>query len=515
MRRNQGAIAANPILIGAVTVLVTVVAVFLAYQANEGLPFVTTRSLTVDMPNAQNLVEQNEVREGGHRIGLVTKMEPVRLATGRIGARLFVELDGNVPAVPVDSTWAVRPRSALSLKYLELVRGESRKVVPNEGHVGIERANNPVELDQLLKIFDHRTRNGQRKTFRYGAEALYGRGADINTSIHELPPFLDHLEPVARTLAEPSTGLRTFFRELGDTARIVAPIGEQYAESFTDGATTFEAISRDERALEDTIEKTPPTLAVGRRALHNQQPFLRDLAAYSEDLETSAREVRRALPPVNRALAVGTPVQRASIPLSDRTRDTLIALSELTREPTTLVGLRALTATTQTLNPQLRYLGPKITVCNNWNYFWTFASEHLSERDPTGTAQRTITLDSDRQDNSYSTMGAVTPANGEHVQPDGIPQFFHGQAYGHAVDEQGNADCEDGQRGWPKELANKFATPEIAQRFSRVVGVPRSPGNQGPLFKQIVKGEGVGRTLSRVPPGQTWASEPETGAGLP
>src|SRR6185503_2673293 len=141
--------------------------------------------------------------EGGHRIGLVTKMAPVRLPNGRLGARLFVELDGNVPPVPVDSTFAVRPRSALSLKYLELVRGDSRHVVPNEGHVGTEHANNPVELDELVRTFDSRTRNGQRKTFRYGAEALYGRGADINSAIHQLPPFLRHLEPVARTLAEP------------------------------------------------------------------------------------------------------------------------------------------------------------------------------------------------------------------------------------------------------------------------------------------------------------------------
>ena len=39
---KRASAAANPVLIGAVTVLVTTVAVFLAYNANQGLPFVPT-----------------------------------------------------------------------------------------------------------------------------------------------------------------------------------------------------------------------------------------------------------------------------------------------------------------------------------------------------------------------------------------------------------------------------------------------------------------------------------------
>ena len=79
-------------------------------------------------------------------------------------------------------------------------------------------------------------------------------------------------------LAEPSTGLRTFIRELGDGVRILAPVGQQWAQSFADGATTFEAITRDDEALEQTVAQTPPTLAVGEHSLRSSRPFLRDLA---------------------------------------------------------------------------------------------------------------------------------------------------------------------------------------------------------------------------------------------
>ena len=57
MRRRRaqlsaGDLAGNPILVGTVALLVTLVAVFLAYNANRGLPFVPTYQISVDLPNA-------------------------------------------------------------------------------------------------------------------------------------------------------------------------------------------------------------------------------------------------------------------------------------------------------------------------------------------------------------------------------------------------------------------------------------------------------------------------------
>src|SRR5262249_2405732 len=69
MRNRNGGIALSPVLVGAVTVLVIIVAVFLAYNANNGLPFVSTYDLKARVPNADALVKANEVRIGGARVG--------------------------------------------------------------------------------------------------------------------------------------------------------------------------------------------------------------------------------------------------------------------------------------------------------------------------------------------------------------------------------------------------------------------------------------------------------------
>ena len=68
---GRGNIAGNPVLIGAATVLVVLVAVFLSYNANQGLPFVPAYKLKAETPSAANLVRGNEVRIGGARVGTV------------------------------------------------------------------------------------------------------------------------------------------------------------------------------------------------------------------------------------------------------------------------------------------------------------------------------------------------------------------------------------------------------------------------------------------------------------
>ena len=85
MRKQRGqaaSIMSSPVLIGALTTLVTIVAVFLAYNANQGLPFVPTYDLSVSLPDAANLVPGNDVREGGFRIGVIDTITPHRRSSG-------------------------------------------------------------------------------------------------------------------------------------------------------------------------------------------------------------------------------------------------------------------------------------------------------------------------------------------------------------------------------------------------------------------------------------------------
>src|SRR5437588_12168898 len=127
--RGTASIVASPVLVGAVTALIVIVSVFLAYNANTGLPFVPTYNLEAELPGGANLVPGNEVRIGGFRVGIVDKIEPGSTRVrghARAIAVLRMKLDKSARPLPTDTTVLVRPRSALGLKYLHLTPGRSR-----------------------------------------------------------------------------------------------------------------------------------------------------------------------------------------------------------------------------------------------------------------------------------------------------------------------------------------------------------------------------------------------------
>jgi virulence factor Mce-like protein len=507
MRRSQSSIVANPVLVGAVTVLVTVVAVFLAYNANNGLPFVPTKQINVDIASGSNLVKGNEVREGGFRVGVVEKIDPVTLKDGKTVSRLQLKLDKKVGDVPTDSRVKIRPRSALGLKYIELTKGAAKTNFEDGDTIPVDQTNVPVQFDDVYKIFDEPTRVAEGENLDIFGNAFTGRGGDINLLINTLPDTFKYLAPVAANLSDSRTQIGRFFKELGDAARIVAPVASVNAQLFTDMATTFEALSRDPEALKETISRSPPSLDEGTRSLKVQRPFLHDLALFSEDLKGATHELRGALPIINPALEAGTPVLRRSVALNERTQEVFIALNELVRAPTTNQALRGLTRTVGIMNPLVRYLGPFQTVCNYWNYFWTQLGEHISEGDPTGTAQRALLNSVADQHNGYGGMGATESVMGEgyNGDPRGDNAFLHGQPHGAAINNDGTADCENGQRGYMNGNLSTFS-PSTNSSGTKIRAIfdPHTPGSQGPTFK--------GR--SRVPAGETFSRENEIGSKL-
>ena len=452
VRRRQQSAFTNPVLIGAVTTLAVLVAVFLAYNSNAGLPFVPTRQLKVEVSNGSDLVVNNDVREGGFLIGRISEIKPVMLRqTGAVGAQLTLQLNQSAGPVPMDSRATVLSKSVLGLKYLDLVKGTSKHVYQDGATMSIGHTTVPVQIDQVFNMFDAPTRTAiQRDLVGFG-DTFASRGSAFNDTVASLPELLLHLRPVAQYLSSPPAQLTRFFTSLDRFMRVVAPVASVNAQLFTDMATTFAAISNSPRALESTIAKSPSTLSVSTTSLRVQQPFLTDFATLGRGLVPASAALRASLPDINPAIEVGTRVLGRTPPLNSRLQGVMGALKHLARAPGTNVALNGLTSTVGILNPMVKYLGPYQTVCDYWNYWWTYLSEHLSEATSFGFAQRALLNQTNPlQPNNVGTQGAPAPVNGGALDtPFGGNEFLHAQPYGAAIDNQGNADCEVGQRGYP------------------------------------------------------------------
>jgi virulence factor Mce-like protein len=497
MRRSQQPAFANPVLIGAVTVLVAIIAVFLAYNADTGLPFVPTRELKVDIASGADLVTGNDVLEGGYRIGLVSAMQPVELSNGTVGAQLTLQLNRST-RIPIDSTATIRPRSLLGLKYVEIETGHSSKVFPDGATMSISHTNVPVQIDDINKMFDAKTRPAVEQNLAGYGDALTARGSALNDTIASLPALFGHLQPVAHYLSDPHTQLTRFLVALNGFFGTVSPVARTNERLFADQATTFQAISHSASDLENTIRESPPTLDVSTGSLKAQQPFLSDLTTFANYFAPATAQLRDALPNIDPALAAGVKVLPRTPSMNQKLESVLRALNSLALDPGTNVALNGLKSTTGTLNPMLRYLGPYATVCNEWNYMWTGIADIVSEQTNFGMAQRTLLNFGNQQTNSVGSQGATQPADGQGVPPGQAPEYLHGPVYGAAVDNQGNADCEIGQRGYPQKL--NYSDPQ--QR--NLDEDPHTPGNQGTNWAG----------LSRVPPGETYSRNPSTGPQL-
>src|ERR1700757_3858207 len=99
--RRKNSLAASPLLIGAVTTLIILVAVFLSYNANNGLPFVPTYNVNVELPEASGLQPSNQVRIAGSRVGIVGSLKARQNPhTGRVVAIAELKLEKKVQPLP-------------------------------------------------------------------------------------------------------------------------------------------------------------------------------------------------------------------------------------------------------------------------------------------------------------------------------------------------------------------------------------------------------------------------------
>jgi len=116
------------------------------------------------VPNGAKLVRGNEVRAGGFRVGIVKDIKSARIqenGTERVIAILDLKLDKSIEPLAVDTTLLVRPRSALGLKYVELIPGRASKTFQDGDTIPIKNAApNAPELEDVLSSFPARDARG-------------------------------------------------------------------------------------------------------------------------------------------------------------------------------------------------------------------------------------------------------------------------------------------------------------------------------------------------------------------
>ncbi len=410
--RRRNSLAASPLLIGALTVLIGVVAVYISYGANNGLPFTPTYDIKAELPETSGLEKGNQVRLFGRRIGIVSGIVPYQNpTTGKITAIVSLKLEKHAGPLPTDTTMEVESVSAIGLKYLELKRGHSPRKIPSGATIPVSHAREPVEIQDFFNMFDKKTRIAiQQNTNAFG-NGFAGRGVGLNETIHTLRPLAENAVPVLHNLASPQTGFGQLFIALDKISRQIAPVAETQASLFRELDTFFTAFAGASPSLERTIEGGPAALHQAIHSLPFEQPFIDKVTEFVSLLRPSAKILTKVAAPIGHAFEVGAVNVRVAASLNAQLASSLQALELFSKNPLVLLGFEELTRTAELGTPLFAGLAPAQTNCNYITLAFRNLANLLSESIGNGTLARVVPILSPSGVNNEG-LPASEPANG-------------------------------------------------------------------------------------------------------
>jgi virulence factor Mce-like protein len=436
-------------LIGALTTLIVVVAVFLSFNANNGLPFVPTYNIKVELPETSGLQKANQVRIAGTRVGIISSLTPHQNPnTGRITATAELKLEKGIEPLPADTKAIVQSVSAIGLKYLELEKGASSRPLKAGEAIPMAHTREPVDIVSLFNMFDQKTRTAiQHNSINFG-DGLAGRGIGLNETIATLRPLVTGAIPVLHNLASPQTGFSKLFPALDRISSQVAPVANTQAAWFSELDTFFSAWAGVAPSLEQAIAGGPAALAQATHSFAFEAPFVENATEFMHLLRPSARALRTVAPQLGHAFAVGAVNLRAATALNSGVAEAAQAFQAFAQNPVVTLGLEDLTQTAELGGPLLAGIAPQQAYCNYITLMLRNVANLQAENVGNGTlAQAAIVL----SPNGPGAEGfpSTGPANGPSIEKDFLGKavnnnFLHANPYPNVAGPGQPRLCEAG-----------------------------------------------------------------------
>ena len=306
---------------------------------------------SADFPQAVSLSQQADVRISGVNVGKVVAL------TRQVGrTRAVIQLDEPYAPLPADSRAILRSKTLLGETYVALTPGsKSAGNVPDNGRLGAGQVASTVELDEIFRAFDARTRDAFRAWMDQLAVATDGRGADVNAALGELAPFAQDTNDLLKVLNAQQPTVRRLVSDTGTVFDALSERDGQLRSLIENGNRVFETTAARDTELADTFRVLPTferesTLTVDRlaRFARTANPLVTQLRPAARELSPTLQDTE-ALAPDLRALF------RDLDPLIDASQRGLPALTRFNDELHPLLG--ETDAPVRELNPILGYVG--------------------------------------------------------------------------------------------------------------------------------------------------------------
>ncbi len=289
---------------------------------------------------ATQLAKEADVRISGVSVGKVkdVKTDP---ATGL--SKATFELEPRYAPLPSDAKATLRQKTLLGETYVELSPGtKAAAPIPEDGTLPTSRVSPTVELDEIFRAFDPKTRRNFQDWMQNTAIATSDRGRDISDAIGNLSSFAQDTDGLLQILNEQKRAVRSLSSNTGEVFTALSEQRGQLSGLITNSNRVFEVTARRNRDLQDTFralpafekeatttvrrltdfaQKTDPLVTQLRPAARELSPTLTNLSALAPDLKALFRDLdpvitasKRGLPATERFLDELRPVLAATDP---------------------------------------------------------------------------------------------------------------------------------------------------------------------------------------------------------
>jgi virulence factor Mce-like protein len=294
----------------------------------------------VKFSEATQLAQEADVRISGVNVGKVKK-KTQDIENGLTDAEL--ELDEKYAPLPSDARATLRQKTLLGETYVELSPG-SREAPPlDDGGVLARGQVSPgVELDEIFRTFDPKTREAFSTWLDQQGRAVSGRGKELNDALATLTPFAQDVDAVLRILDRQAQATRGLVRDTGVVFEALTERQGQLRGLIENSNRVFETTAARDRELAETFVVFPTFLRETRATTERLSEFAED----TDPLITQLRPAARQLSPTLQSLSATAPDLRGLF----RDLDPLIRVSR--------TGLPALERVLDDTRPLLRRIDP-------------------------------------------------------------------------------------------------------------------------------------------------------------
>jgi len=244
--------------------------------------------IQVPVTEATQLAKESDVRISGVSVG---KVKTIALSDDG-GALATIELQARYAPIPIDTKATLRQKTLLGETYVELSPGSNEAETLEEGGaLDAAQITPSVQLDEIFRTFDSRTRAALRTWMQGAAASLEGRGKDLSIAIASLDSFAQEADQALRILDSQEAAVTELVGGGADVFEALSERQGQLSGLIRNTQAVFSTTARRNDSLQDFFTVFPTFLQESRLTLTRLDEFAANADPVITQLRPSAREL--------------------------------------------------------------------------------------------------------------------------------------------------------------------------------------------------------------------------------